>query len=202
MDVEGAAARWSPGKLASARGRPWIVVGCDPPTGPVELRPLAEPEEAGATLLLDLRRKTIHPAAFPLPDPNRAGDASGARALFDASRLLLRNAAAPLRGLGSLAFTPRPYQYAPLFLALRREGPVRLLIADDVGVGKTIEAALLARELVDRGLAQRLGVLCPAHLVEQWTRELEAKFAFRPDRIQPATMAALERRLPRPDASV
>ncbi|MCL6608478.1 MAG: DEAD/DEAH box helicase [Geminicoccaceae bacterium] len=93
------------------------------------------------------------------------------------------------------------YQIAPVLRILAKPRP-RLLIADDVGVGKTIEAALVARELVDRGLARRLGVLCPAHLVEQWTRELEEKFAFRPDRIQPATMAALERRLPRPDASV
>lgn len=202
MDEAGTAARWSPGKLAAARGRPWIVVASDPATGLVELRPLAEPDEAASALLLDLRRETIRPATFPLPDPARAGDASGARALFEASRLLLRSAAAPLRGLGRISCSPRPYQYVPLLLALRRPDPVRLLIADDVGVGKTIEAALLARELVDRGLARRLGVLCPAHLVEQWTRELEEKFAFRPDRIQPATMAALERRLPRPDASV
>jgi superfamily II DNA or RNA helicase len=202
MTGRAATERWSPGRLASARGRPWIVLAADPTTGLVELRPLADPEQAGTALLLDLRRERIAPASFPLPDPQRAGDATGALALFDASRLLLRDAAAPLRGLGRIACTPRPYQYVPLLLALRQRGPVRLLIADDVGVGKTIEAALVARELVDRGLARRLGVLCPAHLVEQWTRELEEKFAFRPDRIQPATMAALERRLPRPDASV
>jgi superfamily II DNA or RNA helicase len=202
MTGRAATERWSPGRLASARGRPWIVLAADPTTGLVELRPLADPEQAGTALFLDLRRERIAPASFPLPDPQRAGDATGALALFDASRLLLRDAAALLRGLGRIACTPRPYQYVPLLLALRQPGPVRLLIADDVGVGKTIEAALVARELVDRGLARRLGVLCPAHLVEQWTRELEEKFAFRPDRIQPATMAALERRLPRPDASV
>jgi superfamily II DNA or RNA helicase len=51
--------------------------------------------------------------------------------------------------------------------------PVRLLIADDVGVGKTIEAALIARELLDRGDIERFAVLCPPHLVEQWVTELE-----------------------------
>ena len=45
-----------------------------------------------------------------------------------------------------------------------RQSSVRLLIADDVGVGKTIEAAMIARELLDRGLTRRIGVLCPAHL--------------------------------------
>ncbi|MEJ5232331.1 MAG: hypothetical protein WHV64_09030 [Geminicoccaceae bacterium] len=106
MDEAGAAERWSPGKLAAARGRPWIVVASDPATGLVELRPLADPDEAASALLLDLRRETIRPATFPLPDPARAGDASGALALFDASRLLLRSAAAPC---GGSAKSPAPH---------------------------------------------------------------------------------------------
>ena len=53
---------------------------------------------------------------------------------------------------------------------------VRLLIADDVGVGKTVEAALIIRELLDRGEVEKFSVLCPPHLVEQWTGELRSKF--------------------------
>jgi len=52
-------------------------------------------------------------------------------------------------------------------LALKQD-PVRILIADDVGIGKTVEACLVARELLDRGEANRLSVLCPPHLAEQW----------------------------------
>jgi len=70
---------------------------------------------------------------------------------------------------GSACAPARPYQFVPLIMSLR-QAPVRLLIADDVGVGKTIEAAMIARELLDRGLAQRLAVLCPAHLSDQWER--------------------------------
>jgi SNF2 family DNA or RNA helicase len=63
----------------------------------------------------------------------------------------------------------------PLLMALKQE-VVRLLIADDVGIGKTIEAALIARELIDRGEIGRLTVLCPPHLCEQWQRELQQRF--------------------------
>ena len=193
---------WSPGQLVTARGREWIVIETDREHGFLALRPLSGGEAGRAGLLVELRRDRVGSASFPLPAPDRAGDATGLGVLFAAARLLLRSAAAPLRGLGAIACTPRPYQYVPLLLALRQDGPVRLLIADDVGVGKTIEALLVARELLARGLARRLGVLAPAHLVEQWATELEEKFALPADRIRPATLAALERRLPRADASV
>src|SRR2546422_5113562 len=56
-------------------------------------------------------------------------------------------------------------QLVPLLMALKLD-PVRLLVADDVGIGKTIEAALVARELIDRGEVSRLAVLCPPQLAE------------------------------------
>jgi SNF2 family DNA or RNA helicase len=70
---------------------------------------------------------------------------------------------------------PRAYQLVPLLMALRLT-TVRLLIADDVGIGKTIEAGLIVRELMDRGEVARLAVLCPPHLVEQWQGELQNRF--------------------------
>ena len=74
---------------------------------------------------------------------------------------------------------PRPYQLVPLLLALRQE-TVRLLIADDVGIGKTIEAGLIAAELLAQGSAERLAVLCPPSLAEQWQDELRTKFGLEP----------------------
>ncbi|GIW55591.1 MAG: hypothetical protein KatS3mg082_1995 [Nitrospiraceae bacterium] len=58
------------------------------------------------------------------------------------------------RSAGSRS-VPAIYQFVPLLMALRLD-PVRLLIADDVGVGKTIEALLVARELLDRGEIKRM----------------------------------------------
>jgi hypothetical protein len=62
-----------------------------------------------------------------------------------------------------------------------------------VGVGKTIEAGMIARELLDRGIAKRLAVLTPAHLCDQWERELREKFAIETVLVQPSQMARLER---------
>ncbi len=52
----------------------------------------------------------------------------------------------------------------------------RLLIADDVGLGKTIETGMVIRELVTRGLAQRVLIICPAGLIKNWQRELRECF--------------------------
>ena len=78
-------------------------------------------------------------------------------------------------------------------MALRLD-PVRLLIADDVGVGKTIEALLIARELLDRGEIKRLCVLCPPYLCEQWQKELAEKFNLDAVMIRSGTVGQLERR--------
>ena len=66
-------------------------------------------------------------------------------------------------------------------MALRLE-TIRILIADDVGIGKTVEACLIAKELIERGEVNRLAVLCPPHLAEQWQRELVEQFEARAKR--------------------
>jgi len=80
-------------------------------------------------------------------------------------------------------------------MALRID-PVRLFIADDVGVGKTIEALLVARELYDRGEIKRMAVLCPPYLCDQWVAELEQKFNLEAVVIRSGTVSGLERRTP------
>ncbi|MGH3491730.1 MAG: DEAD/DEAH box helicase, partial [Sciscionella sp.] len=77
----------------------------------------------------------------------------------------------------NLTFTPFDYQYAAARTVLRRMRG-RAILADEVGLGKTIEAGLIASELRCRGLADRVLVLCPAGLVEQWREELERKFGL------------------------
>ncbi len=184
------------GSIVAVRGRDWIVMPSLQDDVAL-LRPLTGGDPIG--VFLPLEGQDIRPATFPPPDPAVAGDSTGVRLLRDAFRLSLRAAAAPFRSLGQIDVTPRPYQFVPLIMALRQLGTrpaVRLLIADDVGVGKTIEAALVARELLDSGAARRIAVLCPTHLCEQWEEELRTRVGIHATIVQPSRMARLERDLP------
>jgi superfamily II DNA or RNA helicase len=141
----------------------------------------------------DLPQERVRSATFPLPSPDDLADAASAHLLWQAARLTLREGATPFRSLGRISIRPRIYQFVPLLMALRLD-PVRLLIADDVGVGKTIEALLIARELYDRGDIRRLCVLCPPFLCEQWQQELAEKFNLDAVLIRSGTINQLERR--------
>jgi len=183
-----------PGVLVRARGREWVVQ----PASTIEclrLRPLGGSEEDVVTLIPSLEPTPPVPAVFPWPDPQRPGTHDAARLLRDALRLKLRAGAGPFRSFGNIAVEPRAYQLVPLMMALRLP-TIRLLIADDVGVGKTIEAGLIARELLDRGEISRFAVLCPPHLVDQWQQELAEHFHLRAVTLTAATVGKLERELP------
>lgn len=186
--------RYGVGTLVRARHRLWIVLPSDDPEL-LRLRPLDGDDSEQQLIFLPLEGEDVTPATLPLPNPARAGHSVGARLLREAARLGLRATAGPLRSTGRLLFTPRAYQLVPLLMALRLD-PVRLLIADDVGIGKTIEAGMILRELLDRGEVMRSCVLCPPPLCEQWASELEEKFGIEAQVVRPGTVATLERGLP------
>ncbi|WP_432049913.1 DEAD/DEAH box helicase [Verrucosispora sp. NA02020] len=73
--------------------------------------------------------------------------------------------------------TFRPYQFKPV-LKLLQTGKARLLIADEVGLGKTIEAGLIWTELEARGEADRVLIVCPSSLLGKWKKEMEGRFGF------------------------
>ncbi|MCW4354176.1 DEAD/DEAH box helicase [Hoyosella sp. YIM 151337] len=73
--------------------------------------------------------------------------------------------------------TFRPYQFKPV-LKLLQTGKARLLIADEVGLGKTIEAGLIWTELEARQEADRVLVVCPSSLLGKWQGEMEERFGF------------------------
>lgn len=187
---------YTPGTIVSARDREWIVQPKedDLPESVLRLRPLTGTSED--EFLLDCELESdVAPASFPPPDADKAGTFSQALLLRDALRLSLRAGAGPFRSFGNLTFAPRAYQLVPLMMALKQ--PVtRLLIADDVGVGKTIESGLILRELLDRGEIERACVLCPPPLVDQWVAELYRHFHIVAKAVTASSAASLERGIP------
>lgn len=185
---------FSPGDLVRARGREWVALPV-PRDGVLALRPLSGSENDVVILDPALELVPVEPARFDLPDKAAATVQAKAALLADALRLTLRRGAGPFRSAAQLAFEPRIYQLVPLLMALRLQVP-RLLIADDVGIGKTVEGGLILRELMDRGELDTFSVLCPPHLVEQWVGELKNHFGIEAVAVTSGTAARLERSLP------
>lgn len=181
--------KFAVGSLVHARDREWIVLP-ESTEDMLVLRPLGGAVEETAGIYLPL--EPVRQARFDLPDPARLGDHLSCRMLWDSVRIGNRNSAGPFRSFGRISVEPRPYQLVPLLVALKQD-PVRILIADDVGIGKTIEGALIARELLDRGEANRLAVICSPQLAEQWQRELKEKFHIDAELVLSSTASRLER---------
>ena len=193
----------SVGSLVRCRNREWVILP-SPDENLLLLRPLTGTDNEICGIyrpLTSLGFDRIEPATFPLPKAEDSSDAISTELLWNAARLSLRDGAGPFRSLGRISVRPRPYQFVPLLMALRLQ-PIRLLVADDVGVGKTIEALIIVRELLDRGEIQRLCVLCPPYLCDQWRTELLGKFHIDAVVIRSGTIGQLERQLPSGDHSI
>lgn len=188
-------AEFRPGTLVAARGREWVVLPGNDSPDLLRLRPLGGAEEDQTLIYLPLEQVAPRPATFPPPDPEQTGAQAAALLLRDVLRLKLRAGAGPFRSFGNISVEPRAYQLVPLLMALKMD-TVRLLIGDDVGIGKTVEACLIARELLDRGEIARLAVICPPHLCEQWQGELASKFGIQSEIVRTGTAGRLERGLP------
>lgn len=80
--------------------------------------------------------------------------------------------------LDNLQFEPFPYQIKAAQAALRRFRG-RGMLCDEVGLGKTIEAGLVIKEYLMRQMAERILILTPPGLVQQWREELAQKFGLR-----------------------
>ena len=190
-----------PGKLVSLRGRDWVVLPSETPDL-LMVKPLGGSDEeiAGIYLPLEIPDDIPHDARFAPPVAEDLGDIATARLLYDAARLAFRNGSGPFRALAKLSFRPRAYQIVPLVMALRQD-TVRLLIADDVGVGKTVEALLIVREMMERARVKRFAVICLPHLCDQWQQEFRAKLGIEAVIIRSNTQARLDRMI-QGDASV
>jgi superfamily II DNA or RNA helicase len=186
----------NPGELIHYRDRDWMVLPSDE-ADILKIKPLGGSDEEATAVYLPITfpLESIKPARFVDPKPNEIGAFETARILFDASRLSFRNAAGPFRCMGKLSFRPRSYQLVPLVMALQQD-TIRLMIADDVGIGKTIEALIILKEMMERGEVKKFAVICPPHLCEQWQLEIKDKLDIEAEIIRSSTAAKLDRRIP------
>lgn len=182
---------YTAGSLVAARGREWVVLP-ESAADMLVLRPLGGSEDDVAAVFPAFEE--VRPAEFAAPSPDDLGDQRAAGLLRTALRVGFRSGAGPFRSLASIAVEPRAYQLVPLLMALRQR-TVRLLISDDVGIGKTVEAGLIAKELLAQGEATRLAVLCSPALAEQWQGELREKFGIDAELVLASTVTRLERNL-------
>ena len=105
-------------------------------------------------------------------------DADGAEFRLAAEALRIRMAGLhdPMLAVSSSDVQPLPHQIRAVYGELLPQTPLRFLLADDPGAGKTIMAGLYAKELILRGDLQRMLIIAPGGLVEQWQDELASKF--------------------------
>ncbi len=186
---------FQPGSLVRLRNRDWVVM----PSNDDKLlivKPLGGTDEESTGIYLPLALADEQPKSSKFPDPSveDLGNYSTAKLLYNGARLSFRNVSGPFRSMGRLSFRPRSYQVVPLIMSLRQD-KIRLLIADDVGVGKTIEALMVVRELLDRGEIKRFAVVCLPHLCEQWHQELKDKFSIDAVIVRSSTAAKLDRQI-------
>ena len=201
------------GMFATVRNRRGIVSAVEPFDGSggrlhlvhLEYKDDQLPSEEQLLWELEPRKILLEPTALPnaaTTDPMPADDFD---ALLRASRWAAATPFLDPDGEGPLDRLPisspfhgavqiEDFQLVPLLKALRMPR-VNLLIADDVGLGKTIEAGLILTELLLRRRIQRVLILTPASLRLQWRDEMWEKFAMPFDLVDRGETHALRRRL-------
>ena len=201
------------GMLATVRNRRGVVAAVEPFDGDagrlhlvhLEYQDNRAPSEERLLWELEPKRNLLEPNALPDPAITDAMPAEEFDALVRAARWTALSPYLDPDGDGPLNREPvaspfhgsvciEDYQLVPLLKALRMPR-VSLLIADDVGLGKTVEAGLILTELLLRRRIQRVLVLTPASLRQQWRDELWGKFSLRFEVVDRQGSERLRRRL-------
>ena len=100
------------------------------------------------------------------------GDGALFRLVAEAQRIHLAHLFDPVLAVHTSIVDPLPHQITAVYESMLPRQPLRFLLADDPGAGKTIMAGLLIKELIAHGDLQRCLVVCPGSLAEQWQDEL------------------------------
>lgn len=104
------------------------------------------------------------------------GDGALFRLVSEAGSIRLAHLFDPVLAVHTSLVDPLPHQITAVYESMLPRQPLRFLLADDPGAGKTIMAGLLIKELMARGYLERCLVVCPGSLAEQWQDELHRRF--------------------------
>src|SRR5215468_5547406 len=104
------------------------------------------------------------------------GDGALFRLVSEAHRIRLAHLFDPVLAVHTSLVEPLPHQITAVYESMLPRQPLRFLLADDPGAGKTIMAGLFIKELIARGDLQRCLIVCPGNLAEQWQDELDRRF--------------------------
>ncbi len=182
--------KYQPGTLVKCRRRLWRVDYQEE-----NILYVSAIDESTNQTRLYLPIESVKPGNLDYPSRDQIGTPQDQKLMLDAFRLSMVNSTTPLRSLQYSRAIPISYQLVPVAMALEQE-KVRMLIADDVGLGKTIEAGLIIQELRYRGLAKKLLVICPANLREQWREALSYFFHIDAQIYSRENRRRLEKNLP------
>lgn len=106
-------------------------------------------------------------------------DANQLRLASEAYRISLAHLFDPYLAVHTSQIEPLPHQISAVYQEMLPRLPLRYILADDPGAGKTIMTGLLIKELIVRGDLKRCMIVCPGNLAEQWQDELYRKFGLR-----------------------
>jgi superfamily II DNA or RNA helicase len=129
-----------------------------------------------ANELLFRERESALEVVTPGRGWNLEVDGEMVRLVSEAMRIRLAHLFDPMLAVHTSMLEPLPHQITGVYGEMLTRQPLRFLLADDPGSGKTIMAGLLIRELIIRGDVRRCLVVCPGNLVDQWQDELYRRF--------------------------
>lgn len=180
-----------PGIIINMRNRLWRVDEFD--GSEIVATPITGDSNDQRVFLADV--ENIREEKFERINTELPGDLSAQRLLLRAYQFDLIHGSAPFLSLHRSSVIPYNYQMVPLVLALEKPN-TRMLIGDDVGLGKTVEAGLIISELIQRGKVKRVLFLTPANLKQQWKEALDYFFHIKATIIDSFSRKEFEKELP------
>ncbi|WP_294540249.1 SNF2-related protein [uncultured Rhodoblastus sp.] len=189
----------SPGSMIRVRSATWKVLGCErrPDGNIVSCRGVAgivKGKAARFVLELETDYELLDPAAKMLV-PDRSPGLTDTKLFLEAAfRSTPTTTNTPLT-LGKAAIDDLAFQHVPVRIALSQDR-VRLLIADDVGLGKTLEAGLITAELILRGRANRILVVTTRSMLTQFQKEFWTRFSIPLARLDSAAIRRMRNQIP------